>query len=193
MVKKSTLSKLLVKERCGLFEKYAVPMLHNQGFVSYYDKKNMGHDSSGNYLYLLVRFKDEFLECVTCHVIRGDRFLQIRLNIYKPNFNKEHFDLEKLSSALLFHPQIMRLRSRIDLHLREKKWNSIILNQKYYISYHYFEWCARNDLERVGKLLIQDMENIDAFRDRWLLINKPIVLDLKLGGLSDTSVPGSSD
>lgn len=142
--------------RKKIFLEVGLPALEKQGFVrSPFLKEWFGWYPNMGYFYELCRLTEgSMLERVSVRIIRGDRWIQVCLNIFK--LEPAVTSLEQLTDVdgLKFDlppNSISKMRLR---------WNHKIK------SYHTKRGLARR-AERLEKIIASDLGDIDYFVKRW--------------------------
>lgn len=87
--------KELVKLRNEIFVKRGIPMLEENNFKKTpFPNHWFGKDDMGGYDYSLCRLShdNKILEIISVHIIKGDRWIQVGLNIFELDKQPKSFD-----------------------------------------------------------------------------------------------------
>lgn len=166
--------KELCKIRKTIFQEVCLPILDKHGFYhSPFVDANWGWHSCF-YGYDLCRLNGTYLECISSVICKGDRWIQIRLNIFTLNQMPESlFDLNGLSGMKFKLPPNSTTNERIDIGLSE---GIPLFNPRTYKNYRLKRFWTKRGLEkqtqRLCSLLQHDMENINAIVEKWHTVHK---------------------
>ncbi|WP_337043133.1 hypothetical protein [Emticicia sp. 17c] len=165
-----------------IFKEVGIPALEKNRFVKSpfsgiwfgeYDRNING------YSYELCRLSNQhYLEIISVDIVKGDEWIQIRLNIFelKPNNNS----LKELNGVdgIQFHlppNSITKMRLRID----DFKGMPLFRFVEHKIGTYYTKNGFESEVEKLRKLIKKDMTNIDHFVKRWHELHTPLVTDWK--------------
>lgn len=171
--------KELLQIRNKIFLDVGVPTLQKQGFQkSPFSTAWFGKNENVGYSYELCRLsKSNELEMVSVHIVRGDRWIQISLNIFKLQPKLDSISQLLNIDGLQFHlppNSISDMRLRID-DIKGPPildYNHMFRNHK--IKSYYTKSGLRKRAEELAKMIESDMNNIDYFIKRWYEIHKPM-------------------
>lgn len=170
--------KELLNIRNQIFLNKGIPALKLNGFEqSPFSTGWYGKDDSGDYSYELCRLsKSLHLHMLFVDIIKGDKWIQIRLNIF--NLKPRLKSIEKIKGVdgLQYHlppNSLTQMRLRIDdyegmplFRMKDHKLKSFY---------------SKSGLEKRSKelrdLIEQDLTNIDSFVNRWHELHEPNAVD----------------
>jgi hypothetical protein len=173
----SASEKELLQIRNNVFLKFGLPALekagfHQSPFTSWFGKSDIG------YTYELCRLSEKAeLEMITVHIVRGDTWIQISLNIFLPQPGLKSLEQLKGLSSLNFglppcNLSDMRLRSDDIKGPPILDYNYMFRNHK--IKSYYTKSGLEKRAEELGKIIEKDLNNIDKFITRWHELHQPI-------------------
>lgn len=157
------------KELClirkNIFQEVCIPILNKHGFYRSPFKDAEWGWHSFFYGYDLCRLNGNHLECISSIVCKGDRWIQIRLNIFALSPMPESLsDLDSLSGIKFRLRPNSDTDERIDIGMDE---GIPLFNPRTYKNYRlkrfWTKWGLEKQIQRLRSLLQQDMENIDSF------------------------------
>lgn len=165
--------------RNKIFLERGIPALQKKGFKkSPFLNVDFGWHPGIGYLYELCCISEGgFLEIVNVHIVRGDRWIQVWLNIFE------------LSPALTSLDQLAGLdgmqfnlppNTRTQMRLRSDGIKGILLSYELIAARHrlnrYFtKWGRERSAKKLGDRIEKDLLNIDNFISRWRELHKPMV------------------
>ena len=174
----------LLKAKNEIFVTRGVPALEKNGFEKApFPESLYGKNNLGDYTYEFCRLNmGSNLEMITVHITKGDRWIQIFLNIFKLEPQ-----LDSLSKLTAINGIQFRLnpnnRSKMRLRSDDFKGMPLFNTKEHQLKSFYTEkgfWKSVNDL---GKLVESDMENINSSVTRWHELHKPMVTTWEGHGL----------
>jgi hypothetical protein len=162
--------KELLQIRNKIFLNFGLPALQKAGFQkspfnSWFGKSDIG------YTYELCRLSEKAeLEIIIVHIVRGDRWIQISLNIFMPQPRLNSLQQLANVDGLKFHlppnsVSNMRLRSDDIAGPPILNYNYMFRNHKIK-SYHTKAGLEKRS-EELGKIIERDLNGIDNFVKRW--------------------------
>jgi hypothetical protein len=172
--------KELLQIRNKIFLDVGVPTLQKQGFQkSPFSTAWFGKDENIGYSYELCRLsKNSELEMVWAHIIRGDRWIQIYLNIFRPQPQLNSIAQLLNVDGLQFHlppNTISQMQFRID----DIKGPPILDYNHMFRSHKIKSYYTKSGLEKradeLAKIIESDLNNIDSFISRWHELHQPMV------------------
>jgi hypothetical protein len=171
--------KELLQIRNKIFLDFGLSALQKNGFQkSPFSTAWFGKSENIGYSYELCRLADhDLLEIISVHIVRGESWIQVSLNIFKL---QPHLDsLNQLTNldGLKFNlppnsVSAMRLKS-------DDTKGPPILNYNFWFgnhklgSYHTKAGLSKR-AEELGKIIETDLSNIDSFVKRWHEIHQPL-------------------
>ena len=174
--------KELLKIRNKIFLEKGIPALEKNGFVqSPFSTAWFGKNNLGDYTYELCRrSKESYLEMIVTHISRGDRWIQVFLNIFElqPKL-KSISELQGLNGVKYHIPP----NSQTKMELRCDDIKVIpLLSYNFWFRRHKIRWYFTKAgfdkrIHQLEKRIEQDMTNIDSFVNRWHELHKPNVVD----------------
>jgi len=172
--------KELLQIRNKIFLDIGLPTLHKRGFQkSPFSTAWFGKSENVGYSYELCRLSTNAeLEMISVHIIRGDRWIQISLNIFKLQPQVDSINQLLNIDGLQFH---LPPNNTSDMRLRIDDikgppildYNHMFRNHKIK-SYHTKSGLDKR-AEELGKIIERDLSNIDHFVKRWHEIHKPML------------------
>lgn len=146
--------------RNQIFVEKGIPALNQQGFVqSPFTNHWYGKDGNIGAIYDLCRLNDNsVLETITVYIVRGDRWIQIHLNIFE--LSPTVTSIEELTGREGFY-------FATDHSLSKMRYDDVkgVKNHKIYSYY------TANGLKKratqLGNRIEKDLTNIDHFIKRW--------------------------
>ena len=176
--------KELLERRNKIFVDKGIFALSKNGFrQSPFSGAWFGKDDDGGYSYELCRLtRDSEVQILEADIIKGESWIQIRLNIFKLNPNIVSFEELRDLDGIQFHlppNSITRMRLRSDDYKGPPLFYMLFLPEHKIGKYK-----SKTGLERrikeLGDLIEKDMSNIDYFVKRWHEIHgEPMVTDWK--------------
>ncbi|MGC3943795.1 MAG: hypothetical protein QM762_04510 [Chryseolinea sp.] len=171
--------KELARIRNKIFLDRGIPVLHQNGFrKSPFAGADFGWHPSMGFFYDLCRLSGANLEIVKAAMIRGDRWIQIRINIFELSPAPASLDqLTGLDGLQFYIPpnSVTEMRLHSDdikgIALFSYDFRAQNHKLKSYFTKSGFERRA-NDL---GNHIEKDLRNIDSFVRRWHELHKPMV------------------
>jgi hypothetical protein len=170
--------KELLQIRNKIFLDFGLPVLQKKGFKkSPFSTAWFGKNPDIGYSYELCRISNGELEIISVHIVKGDVWIQISLNVFKiqPDLNS----LEQLSNldGLKFHlppnsVSNMRLRSDDIAGPPILNYHYMFRNHKLK-SYHTKAGLEKRS-EELGKIIESDLNDIDNFIKRWHELHSPV-------------------
>jgi len=169
--------KELLDRRNKLFLEKGIPALNSNGFIKSPLTDNYGRNNLKDFMYELSKLKsNSLLEKLSIYICRGDRYIQIYLNIFElvPKINT----LEKLTGLDAVQYGIPP-SNRNSMQLRADDYHFIpIITPLFYIRHKLSPYYTKNGYEKriqeLGVLIEKDMKNIDSFVKRWHELHTPI-------------------
>ena len=165
--------KELLKLRQDIFIRFGIPSLEKQGFKKTpFSGSHFGWNGFG-YMYEYCRILEKSrLEMVTVNINRGEKWVQIYLNIFQlfPDISA----IEQLDGidGVQFH-----LPPNTDTLMRLEPPKGIIFHKmpQHKIKIYFTKVGLENRLSQLGNLIEDDLNNIDDFIKRWLKIYSPLL------------------
>lgn len=168
--------KKLLETKNEIFVKRGIPALIKNGF----EKMPMtgaayGRNSFGDYTYSLARINSaSHLETITTHICRGDKWIQIYLNVFKLKPAIESLNqLNGVDSMQFGLPP--NKNSEMRLRSDDFKGMPLFNTKQHKIKSSFTERGFQRQVIELGKLIEGDLSNIDSFIRRWHELHKPLV------------------
>jgi hypothetical protein len=162
--------------RNAIFVEKGIPVLHQKGFVqSPFTTHWYGKDGHIGSIYDLCRLKaNSILEIITVYIARGDRWIQVHLNIYE--LTPAVTSIEELTGREGFYfgtnsDSKMRLRSDDVKGVPLFDFNFMFRNHKIYS--YYTAKGLKKRANQLGNRIEKDLLNIDQFVACWHEKHKP--------------------
>lgn len=162
------LDKEFLKVRNKIFLEKGVPALFKNGFEkSPFPNSWYGKDDIGGYTYELCRLSNSSnLEIITTFIVKGDKWIQIYLNIFKlyPELTSLE-ELETIDGIKFDLPpnSLTKMRLRVDDFKGIPLFNFVEHRLKPFFSQNGLE----KRVKELGVLIEKDLKNIDSFIEKW--------------------------
>lgn len=170
-------TKEITSLRNNIFIEKGIPALNQKGFVrSPFSTAWYGRDEHAGFTYELCRLNNNSaLEIITVYIIRGDRWIQIKLNIFElsPAVTsiEQLIDLDGLQFCLPPN-SISEMRLRIDDRKRAPIFDLSNMYKNHKIYSYYTKKGLKQRVNGLGNRIEKDLLNIDEFVTRWHEIYK---------------------
>lgn len=154
----------------------AIPILEAQGFEkSPFSTSWFGRDNTGSFEYVFVRLSNSHLEQLLIQICRGDRWIQVYLNIFElyPT-PKTLSELRGLSGMKFNLPPANRTSERLDDLPKCNAIKFIFAINRYKLKRFITHSGYMRRQKKVEKLLKRDFENIDQKIAIWHQLHKPM-------------------
>lgn len=170
--------KELLEVRNKIFAEKGIPALNENGFIkSPYSTAWYGRDNHRNFVYDLCRLSGQTtLEMLNVFIIRGDRRIQIYLNVFKLSPSLQSVDELNGLNSVQFHIPPNSL-SRMQLRSDDYKGIPLfymLFCPKHKLKSYYTKRGFQKRVKELGDLIEKDMTNIDSFVRRWHELHKPM-------------------
>lgn len=159
----------LLEIRNKIFRENGIPALEKNGFSrSPFSTAWFGKDDIGGFTYEMCRLSENSqLEIVETIIARGDRWIQIYLNIFELHPSLDAIEQLKGVKGLPYHlppNSLTEMRLRMD----EVKGVSSLFNfDEHKLKSFSSESGLKKRTEELGNLIEQDMTNINSFVKKW--------------------------
>lgn len=157
-----------------------LPILEEQGF----EKSPFPTDWFGRYdpslfIYELARLSDSYLELISIYINRGDRWIQVHLNIFELSPTpKALSELNKIDGKAFHLPPDNQTQMRLDVGLLARNSFKLIFGIHQYRLKSFFTHSGLLRRQRkLENLLKRDFKNIDRIIEMWHKIHKPMKTD----------------
>jgi hypothetical protein len=159
-----------VEVRNRIFIDSGIPVLQRNGFEkSRFATAWFGKDDLNGYTYELCRLsKSHDLEIIETNIIKGDRWIQVYLNVFKPEPSLQ--SLEQLTGVDGMHYHLppnstTQMRLRID----DRKGIPLfhVFGKEHKIGSYYSESGLKRRIKELSNLIETDLNNIDHYINRW--------------------------
>lgn len=176
-------TKNIVEVRNKIFLERGLPRLKENGFVeSPFSTSWFGRDDHGGYAYELVRLTEtNQLEYLSVYIPRGNKWIQIYLNIFELSPPIKSLDqLKGLDGINYFLPPNSRKEFRL--------WGDglggifhrifyLLIIKPHKLGRFCTKWGFHRKVKKLGNRIEKDMRNIDYFVKLWHKHHKPNVVD----------------
>ncbi len=173
--------KELLAVRNKIFTEVGIPALEKNGFIKApFSTSWFGRNNMGDYTYELARLScDSHLEFIVTHITRGDHWIKIFLNVFQLSPKIDSIEQLKDIDGLNFY---LPPTSLTKMRLRSDDYKGPPLFYKLFCPEHKIgKSCHKNGFDRkiqkLKKLINEDMVNIDAFVKRWYELHQPSQTD----------------
>jgi hypothetical protein len=170
--------KELVSLRNDIFIAKGIPALTQKGFVrSPFSTSCYGRDQQIGFIYNLCRLNDHSeLETITVYIVRGDRWIQIHLNIFE--LTPTVTSIEKLTGrdGLQYElppNSISKMRLRMDEVKGVPLFDLNFMFRNHKIYSYYTQKGLKRRVNQLGSRIENDLLNIEHFIKRWHELYKP--------------------
>ncbi len=166
---------LLVRKK--LFVEVGIPELLKNGFTqSPFSTSWSGRNNLGDFNYDLCRVADDSeLEYLDVYINRGDRYIKVKLNIFKllPEINS----IEQLQGGDGLNYCLMP-NSKSQMQLRSDDYKAPPLFYMLFLPEHKIGWYFSKSgfdrqVRKLTELIKKDTANIDCFVKRWHELHEP--------------------
>lgn len=178
--------RLSIKNRIFL---NALPILEEQGFEkSPFPTDWFGRYDSRLFVYSLARLSDSYLELITTDIFKGDRWIQVHLNIFELSPTpKTLSELNKIDGIPFHLPPDNRTNMRLDVDLFSRNFfKSIFGIHEYRLKSFFTHSGLLRRQRKLENLLKRDFKNIDRIIEMWHKIHKPMKTDWEGKPISET-------
>lgn len=159
----------------------AIPTLEGNGFErAPFTGALFGRNNLGDFTYKFARLSNSHLEIITIHICRGDKWIQVELNIFELSpVPKKLSELRKIDGIAFWLPPDSQTAVRIDLDLYERNFIQEIINFVFSKNeYRIKSFCTHSGFVRrqseLEELLKRDFKNIDLIIEKWLKKYTPL-------------------
>ncbi len=185
-------SKELLAIRNKIFLENGIPALYKNGFQkSPFSTAWFGKDDLKGFTYELCRLVDNsLLETIIVYIIRGDRWIQVYVNVFelKPNVGS----LSELNGVdgLQYH---LPPNSKSQMRLRLDDYKGIPLFYMLFGKEHKVGWYFSRSgfgrrVKQLSELVAYDMTHIGAFIERWHQMYQPMKTTWQGHPIDETSI-----
>ena len=187
--------KELLEIRNKIFIEKGIPALESNGFLaSPFSTARKGRNNLGDYTYELCRLSEgSQLEEILTHICRGDRWIQIHLNIFKLFPEIRSIEQLKNVGGLNYHlppNSITRMRLHSDDIRGIPLFNSHFMFGGHKLKSFSTEAGLEKRIKKLGSLIDKDLTNIDSFVKRWFELHQPAIVDWEGNRLESSGAPG---
>ena len=168
--------KELVKLKNNVFTERGIPALIKNGFSqSPFSTSWFGKDDLGGYTYDFCRISDgSRLEWIFVDISKGDRWVQLDLNIFRLHPTVVSIEQLKDVGGLQFH---LPPNSITEMRLEPPDGFIFVGLPQHKIRSFFTKAGLERRLRQLGDLLQNDLENIDSFVERWVEEHGPLDTD----------------
>lgn len=157
-----------------------LPILEEQGFEkSPFPTDWFGRYDSRLYIYELARLSGSYLELITTDIFKGDRWIQVSLNIVELSPTpKTLSELNKCNGSAFSKSPVTRTEMRLDVDLFSRNFfKSIFGIHEYRLKSFFTHSGLLRRQRKLENLLKRDFKNIDRIIEMWHKIHKPMKTD----------------
>lgn len=154
----------------------AISILKEQGFErSPFVSSLFGRNNLGDFTYDLARLSNSYLELITIHISKGDRWIKVYLNIFDlAPIPKTLSELNKSKGIAFRLAPNNRTQMRLDIELPKRNFIDFIFPRKEYRLKPFFSHSGLIYRQReLEKVLKYDFENIDLKIGMWYKVHTP--------------------
>lgn len=171
-------NKEILTVRNQLFLEKGIPALTKNGFVkSPFSTAWYGRNDHQGFTYELCRVNDKsLLERLEIHIVNGEKWIQIKLNIFEliPTL-KSITDLKGFDGLQFVLPP----NSLSEMRLRVNDFNGsplfhMLFRKALKLGTYYTKKGLQKRTRELSQLIGNDMRNIDGFVKRWHLLHVPL-------------------
>ncbi|MFY8035233.1 MAG: hypothetical protein ACOVMN_11985 [Flexibacteraceae bacterium] len=168
-------AKKLLFLRNEMFKEVGIPELKRNGFIkAVFSSINFGRNNLGDFTYNITRLSDGNLEYLTIHICRGDKSIQVYLNIFelfpKPNSIDDLVGVDGIQ--FLLSPN-----NRKEFLLRSDEYKGPPIFYSFHPEHKIGTYYTRSGLDKevlkLRNLIKKDMSNIDYFVKKWHEVHIP--------------------
>ena len=154
----------------------AIPILMEQGFErSPFASSLFGRNNLGDFTYDLARLSNSYLELITIHISKGDRWIKAYLNIFNlVPIPKTLSELSKINGIAFRLAPNNRTQMRLDIELPKRNFIDFLFPHKEYRLKSFYTHSGliyrQCELENVLKY---DFKNIELKIEMWHKVHTP--------------------
>lgn len=185
--------KELLSVRNNIFKEVGIPALESNGFVrSPFKTSWFGQYYGGieGYPYEFCRLSaGEFLEMIEVYIVKGDKYIQIFLNIFELEPSIESLsDLKDYEGIKYGMPpnSLTKMRLRNDDYKGPPLFYMLAFPE-HKIGRFYRKTGYEREVSKLKALIKKDMINIDSFVERWHELHKPNKTDREGNRIAGTT------
>lgn len=186
--------KELLEIRNKIFLEFGLPALQKNGFQkSPFSTAWFGKSKDIGYSYELCRLVEhDKLEMISVHIVRGDIWIQVSLNIFR--IQPQPGSLKQLTNVdgLLFHlppNSVSKMRLKSDDVVGPPILNYQFMFRNHKLKSYNSKTGLAKRAEQLGKIIESDLSNIDRFVKRWHEIHKPMETTWEGAPVNKSSCP----
>lgn len=180
--------KELLRIRNTIFLNSVFPVLREKGFIkSPFSTACFGWHPSMLYEYELCRLNDKHLEIITTNIFKGERWIQMKLNVFELSPVLSLSDLEGLSGIKFNLPPNNLTSERLDIGMIKGMplFNYRFMFGGYRIKKFYSPKGLNRRMNQLEKRIIKDATHIDSIIRKWHTFHTPNVTDWEGNIISD--------
>jgi hypothetical protein len=187
--------KELLEIRKKIFFDRGLPMLQKNGYEkSPFSTANFGKDNTGSYSYEFCKMTDKsLLQIVSVHIIKGDKWIQISLNIFRlDNAIKDLRQLNQVNGIQFILPP--NSVSDMRLHVNDFKGMPLVNYDFWFKNHKLKSYFTKNGFDKSVKKLSnrieRDLTDFDKYVSRWFKLHNPMptTIEGKIKGLNAMTV-----
>jgi hypothetical protein len=191
----SATDKELLEIRKKIFLDKGMPGLQKNGFEkSPFSSSWFGKDHTGSYSYEFCKLtEDSFLQIVSVGILRGDKFIQIRLNIFKLNSEIKSLQQLKKVDGMQFN-LLPNSLSNMRLHVDDFKgiplFNYDFMFRNHKLATYFTKRGLKKAAKKLAALIENDLADFNKYIIRWHKIYSPIstTIEGKVEGFSTMTI-----
>jgi len=176
--------KQLLQDRNAIFKEVGISALEKNGFETATFKTSWNGEynkSTQGYSYQISRVKEKkFLETIDVHILKGESWIQIYLNIFELTPQIEDVSILKNHEGLSFdniQNRITKMRLRSVDDYNGPPLFYMLFFPEHKVGRYYTKSGYEAEINKLKKLIKSDMENIDDFVKRWHELHRPSLTD----------------
>lgn len=187
--------KALLEIRKKIFLDKGVPALVKNDFekspfsTAFWDKNNLG-----DYSYEFCKLTESsLLHLVTVHINKGDKWIQIKLNIFKLNNNIKNLQQLNQTDGIQFHlppNSISNMRLHVDDFKGIPLFNYDFMFKNHKLKFFFTKNGFDKSVKKLSTRIENDLTDFNKYVKRWNKIHKPIITTVegKIEGLNNMTV-----
>lgn len=174
--------KELLEVRNKIFLERGAPALEEKGFQkSPFPNSWYGKDDIGGYTYELCRLNNKsHLQIVTGLIVKGDRWIQVYLNIFELHPQPKSLqELKKKDGIKFYLPpnSLTKMRLKVDDIKGIPLFSYSFMFGGHKLKSFNSESGMKKRVKQLGDLIEKDLSKIDSFIERWHELHQPNVTD----------------
>lgn len=180
-------NKELLNIRNDIFLNKGINSLKTNGFIkSPFSTAWNGKDDLGDFSYEFCRVINSFLEIIFVDIVKGDKSIRIKLNIFELSSNISSIkDLDGLD-GLQYHLNPNR-NTEMQLRIDDFKGMPLFRTKEHKLKFFNSKSGLKKRVKQLGDLIEEDLNNINHFIERWHEMHVPNLVDLEGNVIKDNT------